>query len=1088
MTFFWKKANPTAPSAIPQQSFQRTVSSQSSLGPEEGYYQFPTLSGDHVVFVSEGDLWRVSTAGGTAEKLTGDLGSVYDPYFSPDGRLIAFTGTQEGHRDVYVTDANGGLPRRLTFYDHGTSVLGWTPEGRIVFKSNFETPFPQIHHLYTLSPSGGEPQKLPTGAANDVAFGPGGRLVIQRHGYGYVSWKKYRGGTAGELWINTSATGEFEKLLSLDSNTLSPLWIRDRIYFLSDHEGHGQIYSCTEGGEDLRAHTDAKDFYVRQISRGSGPQDTRIVYKEGADLRILETQTGEITDLTIRYPSARPHKARVFARGFQNLTAYDLDPEGNTLLLTSRGRLFSLNPFRGPVVQQGVRHGVRYRLGHWLTKDQSVAVRDLGDQEVIDIFGNGGALQETLSGLDWGRILELKPSPKGSALLLTNHRHELVHVDLKTHKILTLDHSPFGPFDGMDWSPDGRFVVYSIRLSHTIQIVRLVNIQTLEKIDLTTPLAKDTQPCFDPDGKYVYFLSFRTFTPAKDPLKFDWAFEDGVRPYLIPLQKETLSPFLTPKDGEEEETEDGDKKRARKKEGAEDAPLLSIDFEGIRDRIVPFPVPAGDYKDLRCTRGKVFWTLGDPGPSLPDEDEEDTKPEAHSLQMYDMQALKLDHLAAGVTSLSLCQNGGWIAYTTPDKRLRVIKSGEKPDEHDLSYRAGGWVEESRVRIEVMPLDEWRFMFDEAWRLQRDLFWREDMGALDWQAIHRRHRPLVERAGTLAELMDIVADMQGELGCSHAYTWGFSEGHGVPYTLGQLGATFKFEPSQGAWVLHSFSRGSVGDPDHGSPLLRPGLNLKPGTRLWSIDGTPVSIEFSPAQALVHKAGVEVALCVSDPEGDTRRTVWVRTLSHTSSLRYRDWVENNRAYVHNKTGGKLGYIHIPDMVEHGFSEFFQSYLQEFDRDGLVIDIRFNNGGQISSLLLSVLSRKRLGFDQTRWEGRVSYLTESPRGPMVALCNETTGSDGDMFAYSFQRLGLGPLIGKRTWGGVIGIFPRHPLLDGTMTSQPEYAIWFHDIGWTLENRGAEPDILIENTPQEDARGLDRPLDRAIEEALKQIQRTPS
>jgi len=1122
-----------------------------------GYYQFPHLFQDRVIFVSEGDIWQVPALGGRAERLTCGMGAIHGAVFSPDGAWIAYSGTEEGAWDIYLMPGQGGPGRRLTFLDHKACVIGWTDQGHVVFTSTHATPFASLATLYTVCPESGMITPLNLGPANGFDQSPEGLRVIQRHGYGYVTWKGYRGGAAGELWVEKAPhTGEFQKILSLDSNTLNPCWQNGRVYFLSDHEGRGRVYSCTASGEDVRCHTQALSsaFYVTQLRRSGTVGDTRLIFKHGADLFILDTDTDSLSAVEIHYPSHRPHRARRFVSPTQNLTAYAPSPDGQAVLLTTRGRLFGLPPVRGPVLQYGLKEGVRYRGGTWLSKNSILAVRDGGDEEYLDIFST--TQPETpsvsLNAQAWGRILEVIPSPQGEAFVLTNHRHELWHVSLPSGEGRLLDRSPYGPFQGVDWSPDGKWVVYGVKVARACGILRLCQVERGETHDITSPLAEDFAPRFDPKGRFIYFLSFRTFTPVKDPLRFDFSFAPGIRPYLLTLHKDTPSPFVLPPeafsggDGEDAahspetpplettteispheapEAEDGGKGKDASSSSPHTSPsptsvpLLTIDLDGIAQRILPFPVPPGHYTEIWAWEDKVYWIQELPDPHHGEESAarkkaptkaKNTPPASHDhlLQMYDLATFKLETLAQDAVSMIVARQGQWLMYATPEHKLRLIKAGEKPEEEDKSYRAGGWIDEDRVRLEIYPAREWHFMFDEAWRLQKDLFWSPEMGDVDWDDIGRRYRPLVDRVNTVAELMDLIADMQGELRVSHAYTWGYDRGSGVSYTQGQLGGSFTYCLKTNAWVLEHLDTGDVGNPEAFSPLRTPGLDITVGTRLWAIDGTPLTQAYGPSQALVNKAETYVGLVISPPpavhetaspetplpppekissHGEDKRTVWVKTLADSAKIRYRDWVNRNRKRVHDLTQGQVGYIHIPDMGNEGFGEFFRSYMSEFDKKALVVDVRYNGGGSVSTLLLSVLCRKRLGYDQSRWEGQMPYLTESPAGPMVALCNEMTGSDGDMFAYSFQKLTLGPLIGKRTWGGVIGIFPRHPLLDGTMTSQPEYAIWFHDIGWSLENKGATPDIVVENTPQDDAHGLDVQLDRGIQEALALLPPEP-
>lgn len=1053
---------------------------------QQGYYREPTVWGDTVVFVCEDDLWTTSLSGGISRRLTTGLGAATCPHFSPDGRWIAFTGTEEGCEEVYLMPANGGLVRRLTFLDESALVIGWDREGHILFSSPHASPFMKFRHLYRLSPEGSSPEELPVGPCNFIAYGPEkGQIVLQRHGYGYISWKRYRGGTAGELWIDAVGSGDFHKLLSLTSNTLRPLWIGERIYFLSDHEGRGSLYSCTPQGDDLQCHVRHGDYYLRAISTDG----KRIVYSFGGSLGLYDIASNTGITLAFQHTSATPQKARYFASPSKNLTSYTLSPHGHHLAITTRGRLFRMTPHRGPVLQQGEQDGVRYRLACWLHQgDHLLVVKDEGKEEILEIYEEDALKPPArIAGLDWGRILSLKASPCGDAILLTNHRNELIHVDLTEKKCRVLDKSLFGPLQGFNWSPDGRWAAYSVKTTSKISILRLVNILTGDKTDLTRPVLSDFSPSFDPEGKYLYFLSTRTFQPAWDQLTFDLNFPKGTKPYLIALQKATPSPFLPPLPQDDEPHKD-DKEKDEEKAEEKKIIELEIDLEGIQDRILEFPVPEGIYTKIAGLKGKVMTHSVPLSPKEGDEEEDedghDTPCEDHGkLQVYDFSTLKQETILLGVGGFSLSLDTHWMVSHS-GKRLRMLKAGEKPEEHDTSYKAGGWLDWERVRLSVNPSREWRHMFDEAWRLQQELFWTADMSKVDWDAVYRRYLPLVDRLATPDELIDLIGEMQGELGSSHAYVWPAEEPVGPSYKIGQLGATLVFDPQQEAYRITHIDRGDPWNPQASSPLLRPGFNIREGDLIWAVAGQRVSQKISPQQLLVNQTRNLIPLTVSDPQNQERRTLLVAPLANLVPVRYRDWVEKNRRYVHEKTGGRVGYIHIPNMATEGFAEFHRAYLLEHHREGLVIDARFNGGGLVSGLLLEKLARKRIGFDQSRWDGTVPYPLESPAGPMVALSNEYTGSDGDIFCHSFKTFQLGPVIGKRTWGGVIGIFPRNPLLDGSTTTQPEYSFWFHDVGWSVENYGVDPDIEVDITPQDYRVGVDPQLDRGIQEVLALVE----
>ncbi len=514
-----------------------------------------------------------------------------------------------------------------------------------------------------------------------------------------------------------------------------------------------------------------------------------------------------------------------------------------------------------------------------------------------------------------------------------------------------------------------------------------------------------------------------------------------------------------------------------------------IDFDDIHLRVITVPLPAGIYGQVAgLSKRRVIATQypveGMLGKSWLDSDEEGKG----TLLMYDFNAAKTETLASKVNDFTLARDYKTLAYRS-GKRLRVIPAGQKPDErHEQAppSRESGWIDLNRVRCAVIPTREWQQMYREAWRLQREFFWSADMSGVDWQKVYDRYYPLLERVATRGEFSDLMWEMQGELGTSHCYEFGGDYRQPPQYSVGLLGAEFEWdEQAQG----YRITRILTGDPwleDVDSPLNEPGVNAQVGEVLLAVNGRRLTRAFTPGEALLHLAGVPVELTLRTGQGETR-VVTVKTLSDESKLRYRDWVRRNREYVHAQTNGQVGYIHIPDMGSWGFSEFHRGFLSEIARPALIVDVRANGGGSVSPLLLEKLARKRLGYDVPRWGKPVPYPYDSVMGPIVAITDERAGSDGDMFSHAFKLMKLGVLIGKRTWGGVIGIWPKSVFVDQGLTTQPEYAFWFHDVGWSVENYGTDPDIEVDYAPQDYAAGRDPQLDRAIAEILKQMEANP-
>ncbi|MBL9029964.1 MAG: PD40 domain-containing protein [Caedimonas sp.] len=1056
----------------------------------QGYYRSPAIHGNNIVFISEDDLWIVKGSG-LARRLTTGLGIVTTPVFSPDGAMIAFAGSDEGSLEVYVMPGEGGIARRLTFFGASSlSVIGWTKEG-ILFSSAAREPFNRVNALWSVSPDGGVPLRFPIGPVNFISYNDKKGSVIQRHGYReYGFWKRYRGGTAGEIWIDTEGEYNYKKLLSLKSDLARPLWIGERIYFASDHEGTGNLYSCDTEGKDLRQHTYHTDYYVRNQSTDGH----KIVYHKGGDLYIYDPGTQDDYQVNITYFGSRPQRNRKFVRPDRYLDDYGLHPRGSHLAVATRGKISSLANWEGPVQPLAEAHGVRFRLPRWLHDGtRVVAVTDQSGQDQLEIYDvHSGKSVSISEKLDLGRVEDMLPNPHKDELILLNHRSELVWIDLQSWTYRVIDRNRYGMMHGMAWSPDGEWVAYSSAETRRTLAIKLYEVKTNKSSQVTKPVLKDVSPAFDPDGKYLYFLSYRQFNPAWDSLHFELGFPRGMRPYLITLQKDLTSPF-TPKAPELVQEQEEEKEKAKKKKKSNDdkeVKKITIDLDGIENRIQAFPVTDGIYSHIMGIKGKALF-INWPLETTAEEDhpEADFRDEAGIAEAFDFETQKVEPWIDRVSEMELSSDAQWLAYRV-DQRLRVIKADEKHDdraETEKPDRKSGWIDLSRIRVMVDPVSEWEQIFKEAWRLQRDHFWRENMSNVDWQDVFQRYFKLIPRLSTRGELSDILWEMQGELGTSHAYVMGGDLRQPPSWSQGLLGAEFIFDPHMHTYRIISFIKGDLWQKSWSSPLLAPGLQLKEGDLIWEINGKALSPEAPPEACLLQQAGLEVRLVVSDPHGKNKRTVVVKPISSHQPGTYRDWVEKNRAYVHEKTEGKAGYIHIPDMGTCGFAEFHRGFLSECDREGLIIDVRFNGGGSVSPLLLEKLSRRRLGYDSTRWFDVIPYPEDSPMGPMVALTNQYAGSDGDMFSYAFKAMKLGPLIGKRTWGGVIGIWPRHSLIDGGMTTQPEFSFWFKDLGWSVENYGIDPDIEVDITPQDYLQGKDPQLDRSIEEVMNIMRDYP-
>ncbi|HIB88120.1 TPA: peptidase [Candidatus Poribacteria bacterium] len=1058
----------------------------------QGYYRFPTIHEDQVVFVAEDDLWTVEVSGGIARRLTSNLGEVSHPFISPDGKYLAFTGREEGPAEVFVMPTLGGLSERLTYLGTHNAVVNWKPDNQtIIFASNAKLPFTRSFQLFEIDQNGGISQPMPYGSARNISYGKNGGIVLGRFTADPARWKRYRGGTAGVIWIDPDDTGEFRQLINLGGNLASPMWVEDRIFFLSDHQGIGNLYSCLPDGEDLQHHTNHQEFYARYASTDGN----RIVYHVGADLYVYDPHYNKNQLITIDFRTPRIQRNRKFVDTARYFEDYDLDPHNHSVSITSRGKSFTMGNWEGAVTQHGYSDGVRYRLTRWLKDGQRlVCISDEGEEEFLEIrYANESKPPEKLEGLDIGRPVSLDVSPKDDLVVLTNHRFELVLIDLESKKMTLLDRSNYERVNGVSWSPDGKWIAYGLACTQQTSSIKICQTESGETHQVTEPILRDINPSFDPEGKFLYFLSYRDFSPVYDNLHFDLGFPRGMRPFLITLQADQKSPFVAePKPLVEPE---GNKKEDSCREDEnidtiveqhndqgqkekEDEKLVQIDLEGITDRVVAFPLSEGRYGQIAGIKNKVYFT------SFPIPGSE----EKSRLEMYDVEKHEKETIASDVSSFKVSSDYKILAYQSADK-LRIIKACEKAPDKDEQTRVGGWINLGRIKVSVDPDTERRQMYREAWRLQREHFWVEDMSGVDWNCVHDRYLPLLDRITTRSEFSDLMWEMQGELGTSHAYESG-GDYRLNPHNYGQgfLGAELEYDVSDQAYKILHIVRGDSWSEGKDSPLNGPGINIKVGDKLMAVNGQKLDQETSPQQLLVNQAGSEVTLTVkTDDSENPTRTVSIKAIGDERSIYYRQWVTQNRKTVYTKTGGKVGYVHIPDMGVNGYAEFHRSYLLEINCDALIVDVRCNGGGHVSQLILEKLARKRIGYNLQRWGRATPYPEGSLLGPIVAVTDELAGSDGDIFSHCFKLMKLGTLIGKRTWGGVIGISPRHTLVDGSKTTQPEYSFWFQDVDWGVENYGTDPDIEVDITPQDYMRNEDPQLNKAIEEILVQLEENP-
>jgi tricorn protease len=1142
------------------------------------YLRYPTVRGDQLAFVAENDVWLGSVDGGRAWRLTADRAPVAWAKLSPDGSLVAYTSSRDGAAEVWVVPTGGGPARRLTYWgDDRARVLGWTPDGRVLAISTAGQPFGSRSIAYAVPVDGEPAERLPWGPVTAVSYGAGGTLLgVHQSRRSAASWKRYRGGEAGKIWIDRGDTGTFERLLGeMTSQLEDPAWVGDRVAFLSDHEGWGNLYSVTPDGGDRRRHTDHGEGYAR----AAATDGARVVYQHQGDLWLVSSlEAGaQPRQLDVRLAGPLTARAEWSLDPREGLSDYAPDRTGRASAVEVRGTVHWLTHADGPVRALSVTPGVRGRLPQVLAGEDGTRaawVTDADGDDAIEIAPVDGGEPVRFAGGAIGRVLELAAAPDGRSLAVSTHDGRVLVVSAADGAVREVDRSAHGDARGLAYSPDSRWLAWSHAGPPPLRQIRLADLAALPGglpapvtgtagtpsgtepapeaiaaaaeiaaatgtagtagepgaepaaeaiaaaaaaiagttgavggaphepgnepgagaggdadgdggvtgpvvVDATPLRFTDTEPVFTLDGKHLAFLSARTFDPVYDEHVFDLSFPAAIRPYLLPLAATTPSPFDPERRGRPAPASDDDDGP-----GEDGVPTVTVDVEGLRHRAVPLPVPAGRYVALLAARDGLLW-LQQPLVGVLGDGQSDDDTGRSKLLRYDLRKRRQLTLADAVDSVAVTGDGRWVVLRDGSS-LRLVPADRRVDPSDDSAAESTVdINLDRIRVRVDPTAEWRQMYDEAGRLMRDHFWVADFAGVDWAGVLARYRPLVDRIGSRDDLSELFWEVQGELGSSHAYEDPPRVYVSSARRMGFLGADLERD-ADGSWRVARIVPGEPSAPAARSPLLAPGVAMRDGDVIVAVDGRPVPALTGPAALLVGAAGVPVELTVR--RGEEVLTAVVEPLPDERSLRYHDWVAGRRAAVHAATDGRVGYLHVPDMMGNGWAQLHRDLHLEVAREALVVDVRDNGGGHVSELVIEKLSRTVQGWDTIRHTGPVSYPSNSPRGPLVAVCNEFAGSDGDIVMAVFAQRGLGPIVGTRTWGGVIGIDGRYRLVDGTAVTQPRYSFWFVDAGWNVENHGVDPDVEVHIPPHAWAAGEDPQLDTATRLALDALTEHPA
>lgn len=1066
--------------------------------------RFPDIARDHVVFCYGGDLWKSSTEGGLATRLTAHPGQELFPKFSPDGNWIAFTGQYDGDEQVYVIPSTGGIPRQLTYYpasgplpprwgyDH--QVYGWTPDGnKVLFRSLRDADGGKtLTGLYTVSVKGGLPEMLPMPTSGAGDFSPDGNKVLYSSLFrDFRTWKRYQGGWAQDLYVFDLACKKATPIDNSVRTERDPMWIGNQLYFASDRGGRLNLYRYDQDTKSSEALTDHKVWDVRWPSSDN---KSRIVFEIDGVLAIYDIPSGKEIRLSITVPddglSMRP--SRYPANN--NIEDFGLSPKGKRALFVGRGDVFTVPVENGPTRNLTNSSNAHDKHARWSPDGRSISfVSDLSGEEQIYLMDQSGRGKPEALTKDHKAMLSAPEwSPDGKRLAYSDKDGKLFVLSVEDKTPVEIIDAPRGGINDYTWSPCGSHLAFTLRERNGFGRLYIWSIDGNEARPVTDPLFDVGSPSWDAEGSYLYYLSRREFAPQISSIEWNYAGSHDQQIYALALRKDVKNPFAPESDevefdleskndeGQDHTTVAESSEQKDQEDGVHDhkrddkfLPTV-IDFDGLAQRSVRVPVSAGNISSVSATKGFLFYKTN--GASFYGRGS-DEKPVLH---IFDLKERESKPFLEGA--------GGW--GLSADGQKILIQSGGGFACYDAKPGASGKqvVSTSDLMVDRQPKEEWLTIFNEVWRRYRDFFYVENMHGFDWEAIGAQYRPLVQHVAHRSDLNYVIGEMISELNVGHAYIAGGDFEIPDRPKAALPGARFELDKNANKYRISKILRGHNEEVKYRAPLTEVGVDVNEGDYVLAVDGESLNGDDNPYRLLQHKTHPVVLTVCNNPEGINAREVTYRPVDSEKSLLYLNWVLGNMAKVDAMTNGKVGYLHIPDMGGPGIYEFIKWFYPQIRQEAMIIDVRSNGGGNVSQWIIERLDTRLLGT-------RFGYSSNEPgtypgtvfHGHKVCLINETSASDGDIFPHRFRKAGLGPLIGKRSWGGVVGISSRGPLLDGGTVYVPLQATNDTNGDYIIEGHGVEPDIFVENDPQSVIEGRDPQLERGVKEILKMMEANP-
>ncbi|GAB5465204.1 MAG: S41 family peptidase [Candidatus Kapaibacteriales bacterium] len=1030
--------------------------------------RYPSYANGEVVFSYAGDLWKVGENGGMAMRLTSDSGLVIFPRFSQDGSQIAFSAEYDGNRDVYTIGRDGGIPKRLTYsMDVGSLpermgpdkiIMHWTNDGKIHYRNRGDWWHAWTGKLWLQDTKGSlrEPVQVPHGGF--AYLSPDGKKIAYNRVFReFRTWKRYRGGQADDIWIYDFDTKELINTTNNPAQDIIPMWTEsEKIYFLSDRDSRMNIYSYDISTKTTKKVTDYSDYDVKFPSLNQGI----IAYSKGGELFLLDTKTDVSRKVTVKIMGDF-EQMRVQPEEVSNMVAgWSVSPEGDFTAIAARGDIFAVPNTKGITRNLTKSPAAHDRDPQWSPDGKWISFisDESGEDELYVVRADGTEKKKISSDAESYRFSSIW-SPDSKKLLTMDKAFNLKYYDVASGKGTLVYKSEIWEVRDVAWSPDSRWIAYIDYKPQMIGVVKVFDTQSGKTEQLTDGFYSASDVVFTPGGNYILYKSERTFKPKISDIEWNVSYSDMQKIYALPLKKST--PTLFPYEGADLKIPGEPKKEEEKNDGEV---KVEIDFEGIQDREFSFPVDAANYYGLRPTKDhKLYYTKNSEGNS----------PAAYYFDVKTREEKKLGDF----TSFQISQDGKKLLIRKGrDFFIENLATSVKPNEK---------VDLSNMITTVNRPEEWKQLYYETWRQMKHFFYDPNMHGVNWDKVRDDYAKLLPYVRHRSDLTFIMGEVIGELNVGHAYVGGGDMPNKKSTAVGLLGADYTFDG--GAYKISKILQGRNWDSKTYAPLDQTGLDVKEGDYLISVNGIKLSDTLTPGQALVGLANDWVELEVSDsPKGNTKK-IYAKTIDNEKDLRYMDWVEANRQYVEQKSGGKLGYIHIPDMgAGNGLTEFFEYWLPQLDKEGLIIDDRYNGGGNVSPMITQRLMRE---LDIVKMKRNQTKSSASPSGvfpgPKVLLINELSASDGDLFPYRFKANNLGTIIGKRSWGGVVGIYGPLPMIDGGYVYKPESANFGANGEWILEGVGMEPDIVVDNKPNRLLQGIDDQLEAAINFALEEIKK---